>query len=106
MALDTQPPPPPRLSFGRWVAIGWAVLLIRVYQRTLSPLLGGACRFTPSCSRYAETALRRFGLWRGGWLAARRLARCQPWGGAGYDPVPERRGGAASRPADEGRSGV
>lgn len=63
--------------------------LIRVYQLTVSPLLGPCCRFTPSCSRYAAEAVTRFGPWRGGLLAAWRLARCHPLGGAGYDPVPE-----------------
>jgi len=63
--------------------------LIRVYQWTLSPLLGPRCRYTPTCSAYAAAALRRFGPWRGGWLAARRILRCHPWGATGYDPVPE-----------------
>ncbi|GIW71829.1 MAG: hypothetical protein KatS3mg102_1371 [Planctomycetota bacterium] len=63
--------------------------LIRLYQLVLSPIFGGQCRFRPSCSQYAALAIRRFGLLRGGWLAVRRLGRCHPWGGAGYDPVPE-----------------
>lgn len=63
---------------------------IRLYQKTLSPLLPPSCRFEPSCSRYAYTAIERFGLWRGGWMAAKRLARCQPfYHGNLYDPVPE-----------------
>ena len=62
--------------------------LIRVYQRSLSPLLGPTCRFHPSCSHYAEEALERHGLWRGGWLAARRVCRCGPWHPGGFDPVP------------------
>jgi hypothetical protein len=64
------------------------VLLIRLYRATLSPLLRGACRHEPSCSVYAEEAVRRHGAWRGGWLALRRLARCQPLGTHGCDPVP------------------
>lgn len=61
--------------------------LIRVYQLTLSPLLGRACRFEPSCSAYASEALRRFGFVRGGWMALRRLLRCHPFHPGGYDPV-------------------
>jgi putative membrane protein insertion efficiency factor len=63
--------------------------VIRFYRRGISPLLPPSCRYTPSCSAYAEQAIERFGAARGGWLAARRLLRCHPWGGSGYDPVPE-----------------
>jgi putative membrane protein insertion efficiency factor len=66
--------------------------LLRLYQISLSPLLGSACRFEPSCSRYAAEALENFGFARGLWLAARRLARCHPLGKSGYDPVPGRVG--------------
>ena len=66
------------------------VLLLRVYQLTLSPLLGPVCRFAPSCSSYAVTAVRRYGVLHGAWLTARRLARCHPWNDGGWDPVPER----------------
>lgn len=62
--------------------------LIRVYRTALSPLLPPSCRFTPSCSAYAEQAVERHGAVRGSWLAARRVARCHPLGGRGYDPVP------------------
>lgn len=65
------------------------VALIRVYQYTLSPFWPAACRYAPSCSAYAVEAVRRHGALRGGWLAARRLGRCHPLGGHGYDPVPE-----------------
>jgi putative membrane protein insertion efficiency factor len=61
---------------------------IRVYQSTVGPALPQACRFEPTCSHYAYTALERYGVFRGTWLALRRLARCQPFGGSGYDPVP------------------
>lgn len=61
---------------------------IRLYQLTLSPLFAGSCRYEPSCSRYAMTALEQHGLLRGSWLALRRLSRCHPLGGSGLDPVP------------------
>ncbi|TAL01244.1 MAG: membrane protein insertion efficiency factor YidD [Rhodospirillaceae bacterium] len=62
--------------------------VIRTYQLILSPVLGSRCRFTPGCSAYAMEAIDRHGPVRGTWLALRRLARCHPWGGAGFDPVP------------------
>jgi putative membrane protein insertion efficiency factor len=70
-----------------------AVLIggIRTYQVLFSWMFRGVCRFEPSCSRYAEEAIRVHGPVRGSWLAARRLARCRPGGGMGYDPVPEPR---------------
>jgi putative membrane protein insertion efficiency factor len=68
------------------------LLLIRAYQRAISPLLPPACRYAPSCSQYALTAVEQHGAWRGGWLALRRLARCHPFGGSGYDPVPDAHG--------------
>ena len=61
---------------------------IRLYQILLSPLLGPNCRFTPSCSAYGVEAIRLHGPWRGSWLTLRRIARCRPGGGWGYDPVP------------------
>ncbi|MDP7070042.1 MAG: membrane protein insertion efficiency factor YidD [Phycisphaerales bacterium] len=64
---------------------------IRCYQWTLSPLIGGHCRFQPTCSRYAAEAIRRHGAVRGGCLSIRRLTRCHPWGGGGWDPVPDER---------------
>ncbi|HMB72246.1 MAG TPA: membrane protein insertion efficiency factor YidD [Gammaproteobacteria bacterium] len=63
--------------------------IVRLYQLTVSGWLGPRCRFDPSCSNYAITAIRRHGPARGFWLAARRIGRCHPWGGSGYDPVPE-----------------
>jgi putative membrane protein insertion efficiency factor len=65
-----------------------ALFLIRLYQWTVSPLLGPRCRFYPSCSQYALEAVSRFGLIRGLWLGARRLGRCHPWHPGGVDPVP------------------
>ena len=64
------------------------LLLVRVYRRLVSPMLPPACRFYPSCSAYAETALVRHGALKGSWLAARRLARCHPFHPGGIDPVP------------------
>ncbi len=63
-------------------------MLVRSYQLLVSPLLPPSCRFEPSCSSYAMEALARHGAIRGAWLAVRRIVRCHPWGGSGYDPVP------------------
>jgi putative membrane protein insertion efficiency factor len=62
--------------------------LVWLYRYTISPLLGAPCRFQPTCSEYAVDALRRYGGFKGGWLMLKRIARCHPWGGSGYDPVP------------------
>ena len=64
------------------------LLLVRFYQLFLSPLTPPSCRYTPTCSAYAAEAIGKYGAWRGGRLALRRIARCHPWGGHGYDPVP------------------
>ncbi|MDO4819036.1 MAG: membrane protein insertion efficiency factor YidD [Prevotella sp.] len=61
---------------------------IRLYQRCISPLLPPSCRYTPTCSQYALEAIMKYGPLKGMWLAMRRLLRCHPWGGSGYDPVP------------------
>ncbi|MEO1689297.1 MAG: membrane protein insertion efficiency factor YidD [Pseudomonadota bacterium] len=61
---------------------------IHAYRLLISPWLGRNCRFAPTCSEYALEALRTHGALRGGWLAARRVTRCHPWGGSGFDPVP------------------
>ncbi|MDD2966201.1 MAG: membrane protein insertion efficiency factor YidD [Desulfovibrionaceae bacterium] len=63
---------------------------VRVYQYCISPLLPPSCRFYPTCSAYAVEAILVHGVLRGSWLTLRRLARCHPWGGSGYDPVPPR----------------
>lgn len=65
-----------------------AVLAIRLYQKSVSPYLPSACRYLPTCSHYAQDAVERYGAIRGTWLGLKRLARCHPWGGRGYDPVP------------------
>jgi uncharacterized protein len=64
------------------------ILLVHVYRASLGPLLGGSCRFTPSCSTYALEALERHGAARGTWLSVRRVLRCHPFHAPGYDPVP------------------
>lgn len=64
------------------------IALVRFYQRAVSPYTRARCRYTPTCSAYAIEALTRFGALKGGWLALRRLLRCNPLGGFGYDPVP------------------
>ena len=72
----------------RRVAIAPLVGLVRFYQICISPLKPASCCFTPTCSQYALEALRKYGPFKGGWLALRRILRCHPWGGSGYDPVP------------------
>ena len=64
-------------------------LPLRLYRLVISPMIGTNCRYTPSCSAYALEALERHGAIRGTWLAARRIARCHPWGGSGIDNVPD-----------------
>jgi len=75
-------------ALGRLLA--WPLLLlVHFYRLAISPWLGVNCRFQPTCSAYAIEALRTHGAFRGTQLAAKRIARCHPWGGSGYDPVPE-----------------
>lgn len=64
------------------------ILLVEFYRRCISPYTPPSCRFTPTCSQYALEALRKYGPFKGLWLTLKRLARCHPWGGDGYDPVP------------------
>ncbi len=64
------------------------ILLVRIYQYVISPAIGPKCRFTPTCSQYTVEALKKYGLFKGGWLAIRRISRCHPGGGSGYDPLP------------------
>ena len=66
-----------------------AMLIIRFYQRFISPALPPSCRFYPTCSHYAYTALERFGFFKGGLLAIKRISKCQPFHPGGFDPVPE-----------------
>ena len=62
--------------------------LIRLYQVTLSPLIGRSCRYTPTCSNYGIEAIQKYGPIKGSWLTLKRILSCNPWGGSGYDPVP------------------
>jgi len=65
------------------------ILLIRFYQTAISPYTPAACRFSPTCSSYSLEALQVHGLFKGSWLAIKRIGKCHPWGGSGYDPVPK-----------------
>jgi len=65
-----------------------ALLLIRLYQKTISRALPPSCRFTPSCSVYGYQAIEKYGLLKGGWMAIKRISRCHPFNPGGYDPVP------------------
>ena len=67
----------------RWLLIQ----LVLLYRATLGRLLGGQCRFQPTCSQYAIDAVNKHGPWRGSWMTAKRICRCHPWGGKGYDPA-------------------
>jgi uncharacterized protein len=64
------------------------ILIIKLYQVIISPLFPPSCRYIPTCSNYATEALKKYGILKGGWLSLKRILRCHPWGGSGYDPVP------------------
>ena len=64
------------------------VLIFRGYQLLISPLLPNACRYAPTCSEYGIQAVRKYGAFKGGWMAIKRILRCHPWGGHGHDPLP------------------
>jgi uncharacterized protein len=65
-----------------------AILGVKFYQLAIRPLLPNACRYTPSCSEYSIEAIHKHGAFKGSWLGFKRILRCHPWGGQGYDPVP------------------
>jgi putative membrane protein insertion efficiency factor len=64
------------------------VILIKIYKLCISPFFPATCRYTPSCSSYALEAFKKYGVFKGFWLTLKRISRCHPWGGSGYDPVP------------------
>ena len=64
------------------------LILIRIYQKLISPLLPSTCRFSPTCSEYSKQSLIKYGLIKGSILSVKRILKCNPWGGNGYDPVP------------------
>ena len=72
------------------------IIPIRIYQYTISPLLGSNCRYTPTCSHYTIEAIEEWGPFKGLWLGIKRISRCHPWGGHGYDPVPKKKKNQAS----------
>lgn len=76
------------VDFFRMIARGVVIGLIKLYQYLLSPMLGASCRYTPTCSQYGIEAVKKYGAIKGGWLTLKRIARCNPWGGHGHDPVP------------------
>ena len=76
------------LTIIRKVAIFPLLMLLKFYKFFISPYVGNACRFSPTCSVYAMEALRKHGVFKGIYLAVKRILRCHPWGGSGYDPVP------------------
>ena len=76
-------------SFKKIIAIPF-IWLVRFYQAAISPYTPSACRDSPTCSSYTIEALKVHGLFKGGWLAIKRIGSCHPWGGSGYDPVPEK----------------
>ena len=71
-----------------WVLVSLLLFPIWIYQKAISPYTPPSCRFTPTCSEYAKQALKKHGPIKGLWLAIKRISRCHPWGGSGYDPVP------------------
>jgi len=70
------------------ISIFIALLFIQFYRLCISPLLLSSCRYTPTCSEYAMIAVQKHGIFKGSWLILKRICRCHPWGGHGYDPVP------------------
>ena len=78
----------PIINFIKNIIGAFFILLIRIYQNLISPILPNACRYTPTCSQYGIEAIKKHGAFKGGWLTLKRIASCNPWGGHGHDPVP------------------
>lgn len=76
------------------------IFLVRIYQYAISPLLGANCRYTPTCSAYTVEAIKTHGPFKGGWMGIKRISRCHPWGGHGYDPVPPKEDGKQASQSD------
>lgn len=74
-------------SFVKILAIPF-IWLVKFYQVAISPYTPSSCRYSPTCSSYSLEALKKYGIFKGGWLAIKRIGSCHPWGGSGYDPVP------------------
>jgi len=64
------------------------IIVIKIYQVLISPFFVSSCRYTPTCSHYTVEALKKHGIFKGGWLGIKRISKCHPWGGSGHDPVP------------------
>ncbi|HAI75850.1 MAG TPA: membrane protein insertion efficiency factor YidD [Microscillaceae bacterium] len=76
------------MNYLRKALVALVLIPIRFYQLAISPLLPPTCRYSPTCSQYAVEAIQKHGILKGIWLSMRRIGRCHPWGGSGYDPVP------------------
>lgn len=76
------------MHFINRIIVKIVICLINVYRYIISPAITPCCRFLPSCSEYAKEAIKKHGVWRGGWLAVKRISSCHPWHEGGYDPVP------------------
>lgn len=77
------------MAFKKWLSYP-LIGMVKFYQSFISPLTPATCRYSPTCSQYTLEALKKHGAFKGGWLSIKRIASCNPWGGSGYDPVPEK----------------
>lgn len=76
------------IKFFKWLLGSIFLIVIKIYQYLISPLMGASCRFIPTCSQYGVEAIKKYGPFKGGWLTIKRIVRCHPWGKHGYDPLP------------------